>query len=394
MNGRRTRAATLLLAVLMAVALNSAWGKSETLPPAPDWHTADDCQWQWLNAGGIGLWAERCTLSTGDWAVLWRPETQAFELNHNGQWRGVVVQAFQVRGEHWQDDVGDALTAAGHLDDDSTCHFQPIALRPAVRTIAFYQLQPRDHSPEPPSSERDQVPDPQCGPYGASTHGVRYFVHDLRTPGHIVFIDEGQERPMFDPTSVRVRSHPEHPAMTAQRDPQLQAFWDALASHCGQAFEGVRVVARDDRPDLLEGNETLVVHFRQCNDDLLAAPFHIGPPDGDWDRSRTWRFTWTEDGQQLELRHDHRLADGSSDLDNTMYGGLSIGGDRSMQRFLYTERVADDGSALGWQIEIVPGERYTYGTFSGDQWTWRLDFDLSAPLAEPPPPPWGFNTPP
>ncbi len=180
-------------------------------------------------------------------------------------------------------------------------------------------------------------------------------------------------------------------ALPAWADSDLQTFWDAMAIHCGNAYEGVRVVARDDRPDLLEGNETLIVHFRECSDELLALPFHIGPPDGDWDRSRTWRFTWAEDGERLELRHDHRLPDGSPDVENTMYGGLSIGGDGRVQRFLYTERVADDGSPLGWQIEIVPGERYTYGTFSGDDWTWRLDFDLTQPLSEPPPAPWGVE---
>ena len=181
-------------------------------------------------------------------------------------------------------------------------------------------------------------------------------------------------------------------AMPASGSDHLHQFWNALAQHCGQAYQGVRAVARDDRPDLLAGDEILIVHFRECSDDLLALPFHIGPPEGDWDRSRTWRFTWAAHGSRLELRHDHRLPDGSPDADNTMYGGLSIGGDGRMQRFLFTERVAEDGSALGWQIEIVPGERYTYGTFSGENWTWRLDFDLSQPLENPPPPPWGFES--
>ena len=50
-----------------------------------------------------------------------------------------------------------------------------------------------------------EVPEPLCGPYGASTHGVRYFIVDLRWPGLAVFVDEGQERPMFDPASITVR---------------------------------------------------------------------------------------------------------------------------------------------------------------------------------------------
>ncbi|WP_333608265.1 hypothetical protein [Arsukibacterium sp.] len=168
------------------------------------------------------------------------------------------------------------------------------------------------------------------------------------------------------------------------------AFWQALASHCGNAYAGKRVQARNDRPDLLVGDEQLVVHFRHCDNYLLALPFHIGKADGSWDRSRTWRFSRL--GSMLELRHDHRLADGQPDTTNTMYGGLMMaGGSNQLQRFLFTERTAEDGSLLGWQIEIVPGKRYTYGTFSGDNWTWRLDFDLSKPLDKLPPAPWGHQ---
>ncbi|SEA46995.1 hypothetical protein [Alkalimonas amylolytica] len=179
------------------------------------------------------------------------------------------------------------------------------------------------------------------------------------------------------------------PAVATQNEAAAQ-FWLNMAQHCGQAFEGRRVIARDDRPDLLEGNERLIVHFRECSSELLALPFHIGAVDGSWDRSRTWRYSW-QDGQ-LELRHDHRLNTGAPDESNTMYGGLSIGqGTPEQQQFLFTERTAEDGSALGWRIEIVPGERYTYGTFSGDNWTWRLDFDLSKPLEKLPPAPWGHE---
>ncbi len=173
-------------------------------------------------------------------------------------------------------------------------------------------------------------------------------------------------------------------------EPVNQQFWQNLAQHCGKAYAGKRVIARDDRPDMLQGDETLIVHFRQCSDELLALPFHIGNVDGSWDRSRTWRFT--REGAQLELRHDHRLTRGEPDHSNTLYGGISMAeGSGNVQRFLFTERKSEAGEALGWQIEIVPGERYTYGTFMGERWSWRLDFDLTKPLAELPPPPWGFN---
>ncbi|KKO44872.1 hypothetical protein WG68_13670 [Arsukibacterium ikkense] len=181
------------------------------------------------------------------------------------------------------------------------------------------------------------------------------------------------------------------PSLLFAAEPASAEFWQNLAQHCGQAYAGKRVIARDDRPDMLQGDETLVVHFRHCSDKLLALPFHIGNTDGSWDRSRTWRFT--RQSAQLELRHDHRLANGEPDQSNTMYGGVSIGdGSANQQRFLFTERKSGAGEDLGWQIEIVPGERYTYGTFMGDRWSWRVDFDLTKPLAELPPAPWGFES--
>jgi len=46
------------------------------------------------------------------------------------------------------------------------------------------------------------------GPYGASTHGVRYVITDLRCPGYAIFVEEGQERPLFEPRSItRLPSH-------------------------------------------------------------------------------------------------------------------------------------------------------------------------------------------
>ena len=174
-----------------------------------------------------------------------------------------------------------------------------------------------------------------------------------------------------------------------------QDFFQALASHCGQAFEGARVVARTDREDMLQGDEALVVYFAECSDKQIFAPFHIGPSqdETDWDRSRTWIYS--AHANRLELRHDHRLVDGSQDLSNTMYGGFTETAGRQqngvhIQRFTFTERTGPQGEELGWQIEVEPGVRYTYGTYQGADWTWRVDFDLRQPV-EAPPPAWGHE---
>lgn len=171
-----------------------------------------------------------------------------------------------------------------------------------------------------------------------------------------------------------------------EADPQ-QAWWDAMSRHCGQAFPG-QLVVEPEGDEMLRGDEPLLVHFRQCDADTLRVPFHIETEPGVWDRSRTWVFFRTDDGR-LELRHDHRTEDGAED-DNTWYGGITEDdGSPERQVFIY-EEPAPDGSVRGWRVIIEPGERYVYGTFRGDDWRWRVDFDLSTPAAVPPAP-WGYE---
>jgi hypothetical protein len=50
----------------------------------------------------------------------------------------------------------------------------------------------------------DQVPDPPCGEYGASTHGVRYFVTDVRHPTRVLYVNLGQDGTQIAPSSIRI----------------------------------------------------------------------------------------------------------------------------------------------------------------------------------------------
>ena len=175
------------------------------------------------------------------------------------------------------------------------------------------------------------------------------------------------------------------PLPTSAAAPQ-DAYWANLAAHCGNAYGG-RLTLEPPGDDMLTGTEELVVHFRGCGADTLRLPFHIeDEEDGSWDRSRTWVFMRTPTG--IELRHDHRHEDGTPDED-TWYGGHTREpGTATRQEFVFAERTAADGSLLGWRVEIVPGERYTYGTIRGAEWTWRVDFDLTRTVPAPPAP-WG-----
>jgi hypothetical protein len=165
--------------------------------------------------------------------------------------------------------------------------------------------------------------------------------------------------------------------------PRPQAgFMANLAVHCGDAFHG-RVTRRPPSDEIFRGDEVLTVHFRECTANRMKLPFHV-----EANRSRTWVLTATTAG--IDLRHDHRHEDGSPEA-NTWYGAhTQTHGTATRQEFL-RELPADApaGTATtGWAIEIVPNERYTYGTIRNGEWVYRLDFDLSTAV-EPPPPPWG-----
>ena len=167
--------------------------------------------------------------------------------------------------------------------------------------------------------------------------------------------------------------------------PTHDAFFDALRRHCGKAFEGKVSVDNPASPGF-EGR--LVMHVRKCTDSQLQIPFHVGE-----DRSRTWLISKT--GSGLQLKHDHRHADGSSDK-STMYGGHTLdAGWATVQSFpadqyskeLFTAAGNPQSNGNTWQMYIYP-EKFTYRlTREGREF--RVDFDLSKPVA-PPPTPWGY----
>ncbi len=169
----------------------------------------------------------------------------------------------------------------------------------------------------------------------------------------------------------------------------FELFFSALAEQCGNAYPG-GLTLEPPGDEMLTGTEMLIVHFRECDDNQLKLPFHIELEDeNDWDRSRTWIYT--KHSNNLELRHDHRMPDGSDDA-FTMYGGFSYGeGTAVRHEFQSVERTEETGIFRGWRIEIEPGVRYTYGTIRDTTWSWRVDFDLSEALDELPPAPWGHE---
>lgn len=164
------------------------------------------------------------------------------------------------------------------------------------------------------------------------------------------------------------------------------SFFARIRALCGQSFTGKIKVDTSNSPNF--ANKALVMHVRECTDDQLHIPFHVGT-----DASRTWILTKTGGG--LLFKHDHRHADGSHD-DLTMYGGHTVdSGSAHTQAFPTDPYTRDLFIAQGypqslrniWEVFIYE-DTFTY-RLTREGFEFRVEFDLTKPVVTPVTP-WGY----
>lgn len=144
------------------------------------------------------------------------------------------------------------------------------------------------------------------------------------------------------------------PAVVPAGDARDQ-FMATLAGMCGQRFEGAMTFPADAKHDF--AGKRLIAHIATCNTEGIRVPFIVGE-----DRSRTWVFTRSPLG--LQLKHDHRHADGTPDA-VTMYGGMaSASGSALMQSFAadaYTGKLIAGAATNVWTLTLsADGTTLTY----------------------------------
>lgn len=169
----------------------------------------------------------------------------------------------------------------------------------------------------------------------------------------------------------------------AQRSPEQDKFWESLLTLCGKAYEGTVIEA--PAGDTTFAGKRLVMHVRECKDGVVRIPLHVG-----LDRSRTWVISRNAMG--LRLKHDHRHEDGTEDK-QTQYGGDTLlSGTAVRQEFpadAHTASLIPAAKTNVWTVEVQPGRMFAYALRrEGTDRRYRLEFDLTTPVAAPPPP-WG-----
>lgn len=165
--------------------------------------------------------------------------------------------------------------------------------------------------------------------------------------------------------------------------PQAE-FWANLQSLCGRAYAGTLV---DVTPgDTVFPGRELVMHVRQCSDNEVRIPFHVGE-----NHSRTWIVTRLDGA--LRLKHDHRHEDGTDD-ELTQYGGdTQDAGTAEEQEFhadAHTVQLIPEAATNIWTMELVPGAMFAYALRRvGTERRVRVEFDLMQEV-DTPPTPWGY----
>ncbi len=165
---------------------------------------AAQCRQQVLRLDGLVIDTSDCGYATGHWRVEVEPTLPGLALWRDAERIDTVVQLFTKTPTEEIAAILPALRSRGYIPDDDDCRFVPAEVRPMVRTIALFEIRPFGARLQRlQATPVDEVPDPPCGAMGWSTHGLRYFMTDLRRPDRVVYINEGQDGTQIDPRSIR-----------------------------------------------------------------------------------------------------------------------------------------------------------------------------------------------
>lgn len=169
----------------------------------------------------------------------------------------------------------------------------------------------------------------------------------------------------------------------AQQETPAEIFWNNLKQHCGKAYEGSVTAAPEN--DDFRGHK-LVMHVLSCKDNTIRIPFFVGE-----DRSRTWVLSLEND--RIQLKHDHRLEDGSED-EITQYGGrASNSGLANLQVFPadeFTAELLPPAASNVWWITLED-DHFSYNLKRiGTDRVFTVTFDLQTSIKTPEAP-WGWD---
>lgn len=200
------RSAKRCVATALLVLALGGCGTATTAPPSPVAAASEPCVAEQFQVRNLTVGGRSCRYATGRWHLRVEPALPGLALWRDDTRVDTVLQLFQRRPGEPVSAILPALRAQGVIPDDGECILVPAPMGPAPRTVTHYQVRPiGERLRRLEATPKDEIPDPPCGDYGASTHGVRYFIDDLREPRWVVYVNEGQDGTLVDPRSIAWR---------------------------------------------------------------------------------------------------------------------------------------------------------------------------------------------
>lgn len=153
-----------------------------------------------------------------------------------------------------------------------------------------------------------------------------------------------------------------------------QKFIDSFQQHKGKYYEG-KIVAGGKEGDGFTG-ERLLMQVMDWDSRQVKVPFYVGD-----NKSRTWIFTLSNN--RIELKHDHRNADGTPE-EVTFYGGTANnGGSENLQMFPADDETCSliDYACFNIWWVTIDDTTFTYNLrrIGTDRW-FSVEFDLTKPV--------------
>jgi hypothetical protein len=185
-------------ALALALGCMPTLARATATPPDPS------CERSTLSAGPLRIDAWSCALKTGRWHLRAEPGLPGFALWIDDTRQETVVHALPRAAGAPLSSVVAALARAGLVPPDD-CVIVRTRRHAALRGARAYEIRPTGaRLAALLRTPQDEVPEPPCGEYGWSTHGVRGFVVDPRRPQWVVYLNQGQDGMLFDPATLVV----------------------------------------------------------------------------------------------------------------------------------------------------------------------------------------------
>ena len=193
------KALFISLCLLLLTSCHQADGRFPVFPDQPSTKARDGYSWEIVSGAGLKFWAQRDsnTCVVTDAILQGAVVEQKNSRTHN---RRQVIKVFPLK--HGDiNDVLDLLRGTPGWDDSQTCKFKKEDCD--RKGVTRYVLIPQgDYAEEFETRSKNEAIPSTCNGWGVGNSGTRYFeIHDSH-PDQAVFVEIGQEAPLFDPESI------------------------------------------------------------------------------------------------------------------------------------------------------------------------------------------------